>query len=1232
MNSTTLFGNNMGSVHLGDGDQTAAVAVGSRAGANNVYGHGVNLQAGNGAGDGRFAQLGFQVTDGVSLDGTNLGVAPAITGPITVHVREHVTAAAGDMATHSYAQVGHVGADHGGLNTTVEAATNAPIEIAAAGDIVFTARDGFESYAQLGHGGESTDGNHAGDITITHANDLIFTGGGNDDSYAQLGNGGDEADGDHSGEITITRANDLIFTGGTGDDSYAQLGHGGDAADGNHSGNIVVDQAKDLVFTGNGDEAAARLGHGGDAADGNHSGDITIAQANNLTFTAGAGEDANAQLGHGGDAADGNLSGNITIALANNLTFIVGTGEDAIAQLGHGAGNNVGGDYSGTIDLLVGGALNLTGQDTVERYAIIGHGDDPGNSDAGNTVSGDILVRVGDEANLTGAFIGHLIDPDGTYTSGNTFIEVVNSLTTDDASAFNSALDAAGGELRIYIGDVAADNVDPDTLLNGVAHGLAQAPNNQGAFAFGDGPYVPDFSYYTIPTSGGLLYFSSNSGGSVGGVDFEDEDVLVFDVNAETFDLFFDGSDVGIDGNLDVDAFYIEDDGSILLSLGLPTNLPGIGAVEDEDVFRFTPAVPDDYSAGTFAPVFDGSAAGLTAQGNSDLDVDSVARAPSGDLIISLTANFVVNGGSLTGGDEDLLLWNSATNQFELFLDGSTLGLTNSGEDVTGAWVDPASGETYLTTLGLFSASGLAGDSDDVFVQTGGPFELFFDGDDFPGLGLESLDALALVVGPPTPQADLSVTKTDSADPILTGGSTLYTVVVTNNGPDDVTGASLVDTVSFPTGTFTVSDETIVFSGGGNATVLIEPDGPDITNLSLANGETATLSFIVTVDSGTGTITNTATVSGGTPSDPNAGNDSQSETTTVAAPQADLEVTKSDSADPILTGGSTLYTVVVTNNGPLDVSGAALEDTVSFPTGTFTVSDETLAFSGAGSGTLVTEADGPDVTDLILSSGETATLTFTVTVDSGTGTITNNATVSGGTPSDPDAGNDSQEETTTVAAPQADLQVTKSDSADPIAPGGSTEYTVVVTNNGPLDVTGASLVDTVSFPTGTFTVSDEALAFSGSGSGALVVEADGPDVTGLNLSSGETATLTFTVTVDSGTGTITNNATVSGGTPSDPDTGNDTASEETLVQEPPDDLLLYLSSNSGGNVDGIVFADEDVLAYNPATDTWQMVFDGSDVGLASVDVDAVHVNADGTILLSVGQNVTVAGLGEIDDS
>ena len=220
----------------------------------------------------------------------------------------------------------------------------------------------------------------------------------------------------------------------------------------------------------------------------------TITQANDITFTAGSGSRAYAQLGHGGAFSDGNHSGDQTIGLANNITFVTGKEDYSYAQVGHG-GPIADGNQSGTIDITTAGHLTLTGQNTIYQYALIGHGDELGEIDSGEAVAGDIFLRIGGDINLTNAFIGHLIDMDGSYTSGNTFIGT-NSLTTDANSQFFSA---PTGELRFYV-NVPNDNVNPATLLKGTPHGPTIFLNNQGLYSFGLGPYVPaagtNFAYY----------------------------------------------------------------------------------------------------------------------------------------------------------------------------------------------------------------------------------------------------------------------------------------------------------------------------------------------------------------------------------------------------------------------------------------------------------------------------------------------------------------------------------------------------------------------------------------------------------------------------------------------------------------------------------------------------------------------------------------------------------------
>ncbi len=71
---------------------------------------------------------------------------------------------------------------------------------------------------------------------------------------------------------------------------------------------------------------------------------------------------------------------------------------------------------------------------------------------------------------------------------------------------------------------------------------------------------------------------------------------------------------------------------------------------------------------------------------------------------------------------------------FSVQLDGSDIGLDD--DDISGAWLNNATGELFAAGLNGFDAPALDGDGDDVFVFTGadgnvasGTISLFLDGD-----------------------------------------------------------------------------------------------------------------------------------------------------------------------------------------------------------------------------------------------------------------------------------------------------------------------------------------------------------------------------------------------------------------------------------------------------------------------------------------------------------------------
>jgi uncharacterized repeat protein (TIGR01451 family) len=125
------------------------------------------------------------------------------------------------------------------------------------------------------------------------------------------------------------------------------------------------------------------------------------------------------------------------------------------------------------------------------------------------------------------------------------------------------------------------------------------------------------------------------------------------------------------------------------------------------------------------------------------------------------------------------------------------------------------------------------------------------------------------------PQADLSVTKTDSPDPVAARGQLTYTVTVRNDGPATATGVTVVDTlpdVTFVSATPTQGSCTRAGKGKADSALTCE-----LGTLGVA--QTATVTIVVS-PTREGTITNTATVRGNEP-DTDPGDNSATESTTV---------------------------------------------------------------------------------------------------------------------------------------------------------------------------------------------------------------------------------------------------------------------------------------------------------------------------------------------------------------
>ncbi len=278
-------------------------------------------------------------------------------------------------------------------------------------------------------------------------------------------------------------------------------------------------------------------------------------------------------------------------------------------------------------------------------------------------------------------------------------------------------------------------------------------------------------------------------------------------------------------------------------------------------------------------------------------------------------------------------------------------------------------------------------------------------------------------------------------------------------------------------------------------------------------------------------------------------------------PTADLQVTKTDSPDPVVPGTALTYTLVVRNNGPSAAANVVSRDPL--PTGTAFTS---IASPGMSCTTPSVGAAGDVVcTVAALAAGASTTVTLVVQVAPTLldgAVITNAAAVRSDTPDLVPANNTDIEPTTVAAPTSVDLSIVKTDAVDPVVTGANIVYTLTVRNNGPAAATAVTIVDTL--PAGVTFVSaapSQGAACTGTTAITCVLGA---------VASGAQATVAVTVGTST-PGVVVNTVTVSGAEP-DPAPGNNITTEPTTIGNPGDSDLRVAKVDTPDPVlvDGLV--------------------------------------------------------------
>ena len=293
-----------------------------------------------------------------------------------------------------------------------------------------------------------------------------------------------------------------------------------------------------------------------------------------------------------------------------------------------------------------------------------------------------------------------------------------------------------------------------------------------------------------------------------------------------------------------------------------------------------------------------------------------------------------------------------------------------------------------------------------------------------PNLSNNKDDALVVV----KPASDLAVEKLVNNSSPNFGDSVKWTIIVSNNGPDDASGVVVSDLLP----------ESLIF-------VKSDGDYDEISGKwnigNLTNGGIASLNIICRVNA-TGLFVNNVSVSANE-FDYNKSNNKDSEAINVSK-ASDLSVIKLVNVSDVNYHDLVKWTIIASNNGPDNATGVTVDDIL--PEGLVLLNyTASKGFYDNGVWSVC-----------CMEKGTTQTLELICYVNK-TGDFTNIAKIEG-EEYDPDESNN--EDNASIFVPKSsDLAIIKS--VDNTYPnfGDVVEWSVVVTNNGPDDAIDITIID-----------------------------------------------------------------------------------------------------------------------------------------------------------------------------
>ena len=369
------------------------------------------------------------------------------------------------------------------------------------------------------------------------------------------------------------------------------------------------------------------------------------------------------------------------------------------------------------------------------------------------------------------------------------------------------------------------------------------------------------------------------------------------------------------------------------------------------------------------------------------------------------------------------------------------------------------------------------------------------------------------------PRADLVVVKIVSNATARFNETVIWTLNVTNKGPDTAVNVRVID--KLPAGLIFKSSD-----GNYNQTTGVWNVG------NLTKGESRLLKITTIVNTTDSTIVNVANVTSDTPGDKTNGTNE----TTVPG-EADLSIVKLVSKNITKKGEEIIWTIIVTNNGPNDASEVYIRD----------VLPNELIFNNKFTVTRGTFNRADLVWHIpLLRNNHSETLTLHTIVNATNKNLTNYVNVTSDT-YDPNETNN-EAENTTEAVPEADLVIIKTVNNSTPMKGDTVTWTLLVINKGPDSAVNVVVSDNL--PNGI----------------SLVNGGRNVSFTLSVLESGKNYTYTFQTVVEISNVNITNIANVTSDTYDPNETNNE--DNDTVEVIPEADLVIIKTVNNSTPMKG----------------------------------------------------------------